>query len=93
MKKSHVTVDGITLSRVQVEQAYAALNAPTIPKPGQIVKMNNGIRGVVVDKDLQALFEETWGAKSEFKYIAISGSAFLGHPFSGRVENITAIEE
>lgn len=50
--KTHVTIDGVTLTREQVEKALAELNKPTRPEPGTIVEFLN-MRGIVM-RDAEA---------------------------------------
>ena len=56
-----VKVDGVTLTRAQVERAMKELNAPTF-EPGDILVFKNGNsdRFLVGDKDIDTAFAAAW---------------------------------
>lgn len=63
--KNHVIVDGIPLSRDQVERALQQLN--WTPQPGDHVRVRNGgpMEFVVVSDELHAMLCHRYGVKSD----------------------------
>jgi hypothetical protein len=95
MKRTHVTIDGITLTAEQVERAQKALTVPTFV-PGDRVAMDSGLTGIVLglrgdDSQISKAVENIWPRGSQpgqYHVLGISPD-IAGNVYSYYPEHLT----
>lgn len=93
--KTHVTIDGVTLSRAQVEAAYKELNAPTQPpfKVGDLVRAAHHVGFVVQvgpgpQNDVAKRLSMPYGDLKDgwIRIVTREGTSWSGKAVDGTVE-------
>lgn len=93
MKRTHVTIDGITLSRAQVERAVKALDEPMFEQGDVVDHKPTGYRMIVIGRGTLAerAFDQLyWEVRQPHEYhlVAINGTR---DTYSAGPEHLTPV--